>query len=111
MSYPKALSDYQDEVRAWADRNFPKSSDQDAFEGIVEELGELSRARLKRRQGIRGEPVGWLGKEMDALGDILVYMLDYAGRRGIDLQACLELAWHEVKQRDWIKFPKNGRTE
>jgi NTP pyrophosphatase (non-canonical NTP hydrolase) len=29
----------------------------------------------------------------------------------IDLELELYKTWQEVKQRDWLKFPKNGRTE
>src|SRR5690606_20382824 len=68
---------------------------------IVEEVGELSRARLKARQGIRGSAEYHVEKEMDALGDIIIYMCGYAIARGFRLQACVERAWSEVSKRNW----------
>ncbi len=30
---------------------------------------------------------------------------------GIDFDAAVETTWAEARKRDWVKFPKNGRTE
>lgn len=79
--------------------------------GVVEEVGELCHAHLKNEQGIRGTPEEWEAKKKDAIGDILIYLLDYATREGVDVEECLETAWAEVSARDWVRFPKNGRTE
>jgi NTP pyrophosphatase (non-canonical NTP hydrolase) len=47
----------------------------------------------------------------DAIGDIIIYLADYCNRNGINLEKSLEQAWRTASLRDWIKFPKNGRTE
>lgn len=79
--------------------------------GVVEEVGELCHAHLKNEQGIRGTPEEWRTKKQDAIGDILIYLLDYCTREELDAEECLETAWAEVSARDWIRFPKNGKTE
>ena len=98
----------QSEQRAWAEKNFPNSTCSDSFEGIVEEVGELSHARLKMRQGIRGTKVEHEAAEQDAIGDIVIYIADYCNRRGISLDTCVETAWDTVKKRDWRKNKGNG---
>lgn len=48
----------------------------------------------------------------DAVGDIQLYLI------GLSTTQCLShdrdviaRTWADVRQRDWVKFPKNGRTE
>jgi NTP pyrophosphatase (non-canonical NTP hydrolase) len=101
----------QEEHKVWREHNFPNSEDIDPFLGIVEEVGELSHAILKARQGIRGTPAEHFEAKKDAVADILIYMADWANREGLDLETTLEDVWSEVKTRDWRRFPKNGRTE
>jgi len=74
----------------------------------MEELGELSHAHLKMEQGIRGEfATHQLGKQ-DAVGDIIIYLADYCDQNGLDLQKCVEYAWGQVKNRDWVKNSLDG---
>lgn len=41
-------------------------------------------------------------EEMDAVGDIIVYLADYCHRRGINLGDALAMAWEdEVSDREW----------
>lgn len=96
----------QAEVQEWGARNFPNHGADHAFAGMVEELGELSHARLKTGQKYderEGE-----AKERDALGDLLIYALAYASHRGWSLQRVLDETWAEVRKRDFRKFPKDG---
>lgn len=108
--------EFQERVRLWNEYNFPnkkladRPSDQ-PLKGIVEELGELAHADLKEQQGIRGTKAELDEEAKDALGDMLVYMADYATQRGWSLADCMAKAWNDIRERDWIHFPKNGRTE
>ena len=79
--------------------------------GAVEEIGELCHAHLKNEQGIRGTPEEHRSAKMDAIGDTLIYLLDYCNKEGFCMEECLELAMEETSSRDWIRFPKNGKTE
>ena len=105
------LNEIQKETKEWTDYNFPNTPSYRPLLGVVEEVGELCHAHLKNEQGIRGTPEQWEAAKKDAVGDILVYLLDYCSRENLNIEECLELAWSEVKVRDWVKFPKNGRTE
>lgn len=102
----------QDEVAKWSNYNFPHNKDYYPLCGMVEELGELHHARLKWEQGIREMSSNdYVLKQEDALGGILIYMAYYCALNYLDLQFIIEKVWEEVKERDWKRFPKNGKTE
>lgn len=103
----------QEEHYAWVNHNFPEqlrdpTRKDDGFDGLVEEVGELARARLKRRQGIRYTKEQCDELEQDAIGDAIIFLTSYCTAHGIDLQTVVEKTWNEVKKRDWIKYPKTG---
>lgn len=79
--------------------------------GACEELGELCHAHLKNEQGIRGTPEEWREKKKDAIGDTLIYLMDYCNKEDLDIEECLQMALDEIATRDWVRFPKNGKTE
>jgi len=97
----------QREQETWADKNFPNNNRTHQLLGIVEEVGELCHAHLKFEQNIRtNEPHA--ESKCDALGDIFIFMLGYANKNGIDLQAAIEETWTKVKQRDWTVNSDTG---
>jgi len=67
------------EHKTWEDKNFPNDDERNSLFrttlGVLEELGELAHARLKREQGIRGEESQHVADEQDAVGDMTVYLL------------------------------------
>lgn len=71
------------EVGIWSRRNFPGKTPLDPAEGIVEEIGELAHARLKRRQGIRGTSAEHDAAEQDAIADAAVFLCDFASQVGV----------------------------
>jgi NTP pyrophosphatase (non-canonical NTP hydrolase) len=76
------LEKFQGEVSEWTRRNF---GDQPAYRpllGAVEEIGELAHAHLKEEQKIRGTAEELQALAKDAVGDVIVYLADYCGRRG-----------------------------
>lgn len=101
----------RDAIIKWEEHNFPDTPAYRNLLGMGEELGELFHAHLKGEQSIRLNEAESRAKKKDAMGDILIYAINYCSKNNICLLECLETAWKEVKQRDWIKFPKNGRTE
>lgn len=105
------LNEIQKKHNQWARHNFPKTLPHQPLLGMHEELGELSHAHLKQEQGIRGTYVEHHSAKEDAVGDIVMYMLHYCALNDLNLEACIEVAWNEIKTRDWIEFPKNGKTE
>lgn len=107
------LRDLQKQHREWSAHNFghiPKDPKHPIL-GMTEELGELCHAHLKMEQGIRGTKAEHMEKIKDAAADLVVFLCDYCNHMGIDLEGMITQTWEEVRQRDWIKFPKNGRTE
>jgi NTP pyrophosphatase (non-canonical NTP hydrolase) len=81
----------QENVLNWAnERNLLKEENATKqFCKVVEELGELSSALLK-------------GNELalkDAFGDVLVTLIILSKQKGLDLLACLNLAYNEIKDR------------
>lgn len=103
------LDKVQTENAEWVTRNFNgKNDDTTSFMGMVEELGELAHVRLKRQQGIRAIQAY---AEEDAIGDLAIYMLHYCTTRGWKLSQIIDYVWNQVKQRDWVAFPRNGVDE
>lgn len=111
------LSTIQKEIHAWSTKNFGKRVDLyfdvSSFLGIVEELGELAHSILKLSQGIRGSKVEHLAKVKDAIGDMMVYLLDFAERNseqldGVDVDQMLAEVWDQVRRRDWRKNHSTG---
>lgn len=84
------LQEIQFAVGEWSRRNFLNNTPLEPMEGLVEELGECAHARLKRRQGIRHTPEECVAMERDAIGDMGIYLCDFASRMGIALAASWE---------------------
>jgi NTP pyrophosphatase (non-canonical NTP hydrolase) len=100
------LARVQVEHAAWVRENFPMSmaDPEDAFRGMVEELGELAHARRCHHQKIRGmdDFHAFRAAEEDALGDIQVFWIDYCTKAGYDAAKVLNKVWTEtVRKRQW----------
>lgn len=106
-----SLTQLQEELKPWQLHNFGNRPSWMPLLGACEEIGELAHAHLKQAQGIRGTPEEHIAKKKDAVCDAIVFLADYCNAEGIDLEATLAATWAEVKQRDFKKFPLNGRTE
>lgn len=39
----------------------------------------------------------------DAIGDIVIYLLGFCTLNQIDVDECIEMAWSEVKKREWTQ--------
>jgi hypothetical protein len=71
----------RDEVKDWSVANFGDSKDAIwPFSGMVEEIGELSHARLKGHQGIRGTKQEHEEAEKDAIADAAIFCLNLLGK-------------------------------
>lgn len=108
---PLGLTGLQRRALEWAAHNFPDKPSWQPLLGAAEEIGELCHAHLKDVQGIRGTKEEWLEAKKDAIGDTIIYLLDYCNKEGLDIEECIMTAFNEISQRDWIRFPKNGKTE
>jgi len=100
----------QAEHLTWAQRNFPDQEPWHSFVGMSEELGEAGHAFLKATQGIRGHE-NHEEELVDALADMMIYMINFANLMGIDLHDALESTWDKVRQRDWQEKPDTAHQE
>ncbi len=109
-----SFSQMQDEIFEWAQRNFHKDGDDKPrpnyhpLLGALEELGELAHAHLKLEQGIRGSEKNHRDEAMDAIGDIVIFLMDYCNLNGYNFEPIVEDTWVKVKQRDWKHDNQNG---
>ena len=108
---PVELMSFRDIERAvtlWRAYNFPGATADQQLLGVVEELGELAHAVLKSKQGIRGYSEEDTFEAQDAVGDLLIFLINFCTLNDWDVLNILRDTWSEVRERDWIKFPKNG---
>lgn len=103
----KSLIEIEKEHAVWVDHNFGDHTSEDPFKGIVEEVGELSHALLKRKQEIRTNE-DHTAAIKDACGDICIFLMDFCRCEGFELSEALAETWELVRARDWTKNPENG---
>lgn len=104
------LQALQREHKTWKEHNFPDEKEHQALLGLIEEVGELAHAHLKYEQRIRGyDRHRYVTEALDAVGDIIIYLASYCNTNDLDLESAVMLAWEEVSDRDWIKYPETGR--
>lgn len=106
----RELTEFQDDHFQWLSHNFPDQRPHDGLLGLIEEVGELAHAHLKKDQNIRGYDHGqYMIEAKDAVGDIVIYLASYCNTNGINLGQAVQEAWDEVRNRDWVKYPHTGR--
>lgn len=106
----KSLREIQEEQDKWSNYNFKNRKPYQPLLGAMEELGELAHAHLKMEQNIRGSLAEHREEAADAIADVIIYLIDYCNQEAFDLQSTLNQVWERVAERDWVKFPGNGRT-
>jgi NTP pyrophosphatase (non-canonical NTP hydrolase) len=78
-----------EQVKQWhIDRNLIEgASDKDQVCKLIQEVGELSDNVCKKRD------------VADDIGDIMVILINIAERNGLTLAQCLDVAYHDIKDR------------
>lgn len=107
------LTKLQQDLDLWLNHNFPNTTSDKQLIGVMEELGELCHADLKQDQGIRGynDPKITEVEIKDAVGDIVIYLVNYCNKKGISFEECVSLAATTVIKRDWIQNPLTGKAK
>ena len=105
---PLTLDLLQRQQEPWVSHNFGDRPAHVPLLGALEELGELAHAHIKGEQGIRHTPEEIAAMKRDALGDVIIYLADYATSQGINLQEAVEETWGKVIRRDWKADPMNA---
>ena len=95
MSY----ADYEMKILQWAEarRIIPNSTPETQLLKAMSEMGELADATIK---GDRLDV-------MDAVGDVMVCLINYCALQDINLVDCMELAYDQIKDRKGTLLP-NG---
>lgn len=80
-----------DNIRRWAlARNLIEgSTPEKQFTKLIEEIGELATGLAKKRDDL----------VMDGIGDAVVVLTILAAQRGVNIEACIDMAWDEIKDR------------
>jgi len=110
MSKKRTLSEIQTDQILWSEWNFGNHPAWHPLLGIQEEVGELAHAFLKRTQGIRKNQ-DHDAAIRDAVGDIVIYLMDFCSCEGIDLQEAVEDALDTVRKRNWKADPTSGEVK
>jgi len=95
----RSFEDLKEKIEQWAmDRKIIPNAKADTqlLKG-VSELGELADATIK------GQPE----EIKDAIGDVLVCLINYCALKDIDIVECLEGSYNEIKYRKGTLLP-NG---
>ena len=95
MSY----ADYEMRIIQWAEARqiIPNSTPETQLLKAMSEMGELADATIK---GDRLDV-------MDAVGDVMVCLVNYCALQDINLVDCMELAYDQIKDRKGTLLP-NG---
>ena len=95
MSY----ADYEMRIIQWAEARqiIPNSTPEIQLLKCMSELGELADATIK----------GNLDDIKDGVGDVMVCLINYCALQDINLVACMELAYEQIKNRKGTLLP-NG---
>jgi NTP pyrophosphatase (non-canonical NTP hydrolase) len=79
---PDTLQDLQVCLYDWQNYNFGSDQDNElTMLGIFEEAGELCHAQLKLEQSIRGSKEHHENEMADAIGDMMIYTMNYLSGR------------------------------
>ena len=81
-----------DKIRNWAEARgiFEDGDAKTQYVKLMEEAGELAQALLKNDEA----------EIVDAIGDMVVVLTNLAKLRGHDIEACVALAYMEIKDRE-----------
>lgn len=105
------LDELQSKHAEWAVENFGENRPSyHPLLGAVEELGELAHAHLKQEQGIRTNE-DHEAEARDAVGDVVMYLLDYCNLRGWSIAEIISEVEEEVFDRDWNENREDGSVE
>lgn len=87
----KRMNSLLDKILDWAyDRNLVQGSTPQAqMLKLMEEMGELASGIAKKKRGVQA----------DSIGDCLVVLTIIAEQLDLDLEACLAMAYDEIKDR------------
>jgi len=97
-----SVEELQAEMEAWLDHNFPDEDPVLTALGLMEEVGEVARCLVKRRQLIRGTIAEWNTELEKELGDVFIKLVHLCVVEGLDLAEVVLCRWAVIRERDMI---------
>ena len=91
----KTLTQIYNEHGIWEAKNFPDSNATDNVLGMIEEVGELAHAILKREQGIRVNE-NHDAEIRDAIADITLFLFGFVKKRYLRIEDVIREASYYV---------------
>jgi len=93
------LDELEQMVIGWAEARkiIPNATSEAQFLKAVSEMGELADAINKRQRP----------EMLDAVGDVIVCLINFCALEGTSLNECLSGAWDQIKDRKGTLLP-NG---
>lgn len=78
-------------IRTWARERglYAKGDSKTQLIKLMEEVGELSQAEIKNRKD----------ETIDAIGDIVIVLTNYAHLKNLSIEDCIRTAYLEIKNR------------
>lgn len=111
------ISNLQKRVGEWQNANFdPPNLDPKQQKllqlalGANEEAGELAHAVLKFTQGIRGDSNKHFDDAKDAIGDIVIYLMNFCNELDWDFHSIIQETTDFVVKRNWKTSPEKGTS-
>lgn len=104
----------------WEQKNFDTSNSMELMTqlamGMCEEVGELHHALLKFKQKIRESASDFEGVRaqelmLDAIADCFIFGINLLSILDVDVVDLVASTAMKVMQRDWKKYPIDGRTK
>ena len=95
---PSSLTLLQEQIKAWQERIFPDETAEDMLIGAMEELGELAHNHRRIKWGQANSV-----DIKDAVGDTIIYLINYCNKKDICFEDALINTWKEVSQRTYGK--------
>ena len=92
-----SFSDVQNDIIRWSEerRIIPNSTPIAQYMKMVSEIGELSDATMKNN----------MDDIKDAVGDVMVCMVNYCALQDIDIVECMYVAYDQIKHRTGTMLP------
>ena len=94
---PNSYRSLETEIIRWAEARkiIPNATPQSQLNKALEEMAELFKAESQQN----------LSEIKDAVGDVLVCLINYCALKDIDMVSCLNLAYEAIKDRRGTLMP------
>lgn len=118
------LRDLQQQVALWAQERWPDRTDYDGsldlpFYRLVATAGVMAAVVATLAEGVlfdpdtdeRVDPEICRDELRAALGEMVVFAIEFAARNGWNIDDIVREVWTEMRGEDWTRYPRPGRPK